>query len=80
MKVVPVVLEGAHVRLEPLALDHVADLARVGLDPELWRFTTQAISTIEDMRHSLPSSVLPLCALVGPSARGWRRACSPTVR
>jgi N-acetyltransferase len=34
----PVVLEGAHVRLEPLAPRHVADLAVTGADPEVWRW------------------------------------------
>jgi N-acetyltransferase len=34
----PVVLEGAHVRLEPLAPRHVADLAVAGADPEVWRW------------------------------------------
>ncbi|HEX4691664.1 MAG TPA: GNAT family protein [Solirubrobacteraceae bacterium] len=32
------VLEGAHVRLEPLAPGHVADLAEAGADPEVWRW------------------------------------------
>jgi RimJ/RimL family protein N-acetyltransferase len=32
------VLEGAHVRLEPLAPRHVADLAEAGADPEVWRW------------------------------------------
>jgi RimJ/RimL family protein N-acetyltransferase len=35
----PVVLEGQRVRLEPLRRDHLADLARVALDPPLWRWT-----------------------------------------
>ena len=34
----PVVLEGAHVRLEPLAPHHVADLAVAAADPEVWRW------------------------------------------
>ncbi|MFN8587688.1 MAG: GNAT family protein [Candidatus Eisenbacteria bacterium] len=38
--IVPVVLEGAHVRLEPLDLGrHWNGLRAIGLDPELWRFT-----------------------------------------
>ncbi|MCL4761786.1 MAG: GNAT family N-acetyltransferase [Burkholderiales bacterium] len=32
----PVVLEGAHARLEPLAREHAADLARACADGELW--------------------------------------------
>jgi N-acetyltransferase len=35
----PVVLEGKRVRLEPLSLAHVDDLALVAFDPSLWRWT-----------------------------------------
>ena len=35
----PVTLEGARVRLEPLALSHLDDLCAVGLDTDLWRYT-----------------------------------------
>lgn len=35
----PVVLAGARVRLEPLALDHLGDLVTVGLDPAIWALT-----------------------------------------
>jgi len=44
-----VTLSGAHVRLEPLSLAHVPDLARVGLEPELWRLQPAPVSTVEDM-------------------------------
>jgi RimJ/RimL family protein N-acetyltransferase len=37
--VVPVVLTGRRVRLEPLSLRHVDDLAAVGLDPAIWALT-----------------------------------------
>jgi RimJ/RimL family protein N-acetyltransferase len=35
----PVVLEGRIVRLEPLSLDHLDDLADVAFDPSLWLYT-----------------------------------------
>ncbi len=35
----PVTLEGELVRLEPLSLAHLPDLALVGLDPAIWRLT-----------------------------------------
>jgi len=35
----PVVLTGRRVRLEPLAEDHLDDLAAVGLDPAIWTWT-----------------------------------------
>jgi N-acetyltransferase len=37
---VPVTLEGRFVRLEPLERRHLDPLAEVGLDPEVWRWTT----------------------------------------
>jgi RimJ/RimL family protein N-acetyltransferase len=49
MKVVPVVLEGRHVRLEPLSQAHHADLAAAGLDEELWRWIPVPVRTPEEM-------------------------------
>ncbi|HEX8649964.1 MAG TPA: GNAT family protein [Pyrinomonadaceae bacterium] len=50
MVVEPLILEGRHVRLEPLRLDHHEKLCEVGLDEDLWRWTTTRISTSEEMR------------------------------
>jgi len=50
MKVETILLEGEHVRLEPLTLEHHAALCEVGLDEELWRWTTTSIQTPEEMR------------------------------
>ena len=47
----PLTLDGGHVRLVPLTLDHVDALCEVGLDPELWRWTTSVIRTCDDMRR-----------------------------
>jgi N-acetyltransferase len=49
MTVVPVTLEGRDVRLEPLAKAHVAGLAQVGLDEELWRWIPVPVRTAEEM-------------------------------
>lgn len=49
MIVTPVTLEGRHVRLEPLAKGHLAGLAEVGLDEELWRWIPTAVRTREEM-------------------------------
>jgi RimJ/RimL family protein N-acetyltransferase len=38
-RVEPVILSGRKVRLEPLELSHVARLAEVALDPDLWQWT-----------------------------------------
>jgi RimJ/RimL family protein N-acetyltransferase len=52
-----VTLEGRFVRLEPLALTHVDALAAVGLDPDLWKWTTISLRTPEDMRAYVQSAV-----------------------
>lgn len=49
MLVVPVVLEGRQVRLEPLREDHLAGLAEMGLDEELWRWIPTPVRTTEEM-------------------------------
>jgi N-acetyltransferase len=49
MTMTPVTLEGRHVRLEPLRREHLAGLAEVGLDPELWRWIPTAVRTSEEM-------------------------------
>jgi N-acetyltransferase len=38
MNVEPVTLMGKIVRLEPLSEAHIPDLAKVGLEPEIWRY------------------------------------------
>lgn len=48
---VPATLSGAHVRLVPLALEHLAALAEVGLDPELWRLTVSRVESHDDLRR-----------------------------
>jgi N-acetyltransferase len=50
MVIAPVVLEGRHVRLEPLALEHSASLAEVGLDDDLWKWIPVPVRTAEEMR------------------------------
>jgi hypothetical protein len=48
MDVRPVTLEGRHVRLEPLAMEHHPGLCAVGLDDELWRWIPAPVRTPED--------------------------------
>jgi RimJ/RimL family protein N-acetyltransferase len=50
MAVHPVVLEGTHVRLEPLSLAHHADLCQVGLDEDLVRWTEAYVPTPGGLR------------------------------
>jgi N-acetyltransferase len=42
-------LTGRYVRLEPLSQSHQADLARVALDAELWRWTPTQIHSAADL-------------------------------
>ncbi len=49
MNVAPVMLEGSHVRLEPLAKAHLAGLAQFGLEEELWRWIPVPVRTVEEM-------------------------------
>ena len=57
MSIEPLVLEGSHVRLEPLSLTHVARLCDVGLDPEIWRWTHNTIGTPDEMRTYVQSAL-----------------------
>jgi N-acetyltransferase len=44
-----VVLEGQHVRLEPLTLEHTRGLAEIGLDDDLWKWIPTPVRTLEEM-------------------------------
>jgi N-acetyltransferase len=50
LKVEPVVLEGKHVRLEPLTLAHAEDLARAAADGELWNSDVTIIPKSDGMK------------------------------
>ena len=53
MQIEAVTLEGAHVRLEPLAQSHFAGLSEVAFDPDLWRVNSTAIRTPEELQSSI---------------------------
>lgn len=57
LRVEPVTLEGDHVRLEPLSLAHLDALCEVGLDPELWRWTTAQVRDADDLRRYLETAL-----------------------
>jgi RimJ/RimL family protein N-acetyltransferase len=57
MEIAPVILEGRHVRLEPLERRHHEGLCRAGLDPSLWEWTTAAVRTPEDMMRYLDAAL-----------------------
>ena len=51
------VLEGQRVRLEPLRRDHLTDLARVALDPDLWRWTIMGPQDLAGLERWLESAL-----------------------
>ena len=51
MKIEPVVLEGRHVRLEPLSSEHATALWAVSDDPEIYRFKPYVLRCEEDLRR-----------------------------
>jgi len=56
----PIVLEGAHVRLEPLSEAHADSLARIGLDEEIWRHMPYGPIRTPDAMHAWIAGVLAL--------------------
>lgn len=57
MDVRPVILDGAFVRLEPLSPDHLPGLVEIGLEPELWQWTTQVVRSPEEMEAYIRSAL-----------------------
>jgi len=57
MCVAPVTLTGHHVCMVPLSLDHYAPLCEIGLEEELWRWTTMSIKTPEHMRDYIATAL-----------------------
>jgi RimJ/RimL family protein N-acetyltransferase len=57
MAVEPVTLQGDVVRLEPLTLQHVGPLTRVGLDPELWRWIPTQVTNEGEMRDYVSAAL-----------------------
>jgi len=53
----PVTLEGRVVRLEPLSLDHLDDLAEVAFEGNLWRWTVMQPTNREDLRTWIEAAV-----------------------
>jgi N-acetyltransferase len=77
MNVRPVVLDGTGVRLEPLSLDHLPGLIEIGLEPDLWRYTTQIVRTPQEMETYVRGALteqeagraLPFATIEKPSGR-----------
>ncbi len=57
MVIEPVILEGVHVRLEPLSLAHHAALSEVGLEEDLWRWIPAPVRTPDEMRAYIETAL-----------------------
>jgi RimJ/RimL family protein N-acetyltransferase len=53
----PVTLEGSIVRLEPLSLDHLDDLADLAFEGDLWRWTMVQPSNRDELRAWIEAAV-----------------------
>jgi len=53
----PIELSGVHVRLEPLAMDHLDALCEIGLQDELWTWNTNPIRTRGDMQRYMQTAL-----------------------
>lgn len=60
MKIEPVVLEGNHVRLEPVRLDHSDALWEAGKDPAIWSFIPFPMRSAADMRKRVEGAIAEL--------------------
>jgi len=58
MEVLPVVLNGRVVRLEPLSEAHVPDLTLAGQDESIWRYLIYGIPRTEDQMRTLVRELL----------------------
>jgi N-acetyltransferase len=57
MKISLVTLEGRHMRLEPLTMAHLAGLAEVGLDEELWQWIPTPVRTAKEMETYIQTAL-----------------------
>ena len=56
MQLAPITLEGQHVRLEPLHLQHADALAGV-LDPRIWEFTSSILRNADEVRKYIETAL-----------------------
>jgi RimJ/RimL family protein N-acetyltransferase len=58
MLIAPVILEGRHVRLEPLKPEHAMGLAEIGLDEDLWKWIPTPVRTLEEMTSYIRTALI----------------------
>ena len=77
MELTPVTLEGRHVRLAPLAVEHVPALWEAANDPEIWQWTLNHPRSEDDIRRYVEAALakraagggLPFATLEAGSGR-----------
>jgi RimJ/RimL family protein N-acetyltransferase len=79
MEIKPVTLEGKHVRLEPISLDHVAALWRVGASEEIWRYIPYTIRSEADMRTLIEAELRKQQAGLAIRFATIARACEQPI-
>lgn len=57
MIVEPIKLDGKHVSLEPLSVEHVSALCEVGLEPSIWKWAPSAISDDSAMQRYVETAL-----------------------
>lgn len=57
MNLTPVTLQGTHVRLEPLALEHLDGLMEAGTEAEIWIYTPSAATSREVMKAYIETAL-----------------------
>ncbi len=57
MKIEPIILEGNFIRLEPLEIEHLDALCEVGLEEEIWRWTTNIVRGENEMRNYIETAL-----------------------
>jgi N-acetyltransferase len=57
MKVEPLTLIGDFVRLEPLKIEHLDALCKIGLEEEIWRWSPEQISAPEAMKKYVETAL-----------------------
>ena len=57
MNLLPVILEGEFVRLEPMALEHLDALWEAGGDDSLWRLNPMTVASRDDMQRYIETAL-----------------------
>lgn len=60
MKIEPIILEGNHVRLEPVRLDHCDALWKAGSNPSIWTYIPFPMRSVDDMRRRVEGAIAEL--------------------